>query len=266
MTALSPAPNTGLLGRKLGFWPAQLLRLMTGIRCLRTSRLCCLMTSRLWCLMMSRLWCLMTSRLWCLIMSRLWYLVLLAQFHEICIDSPWIPVSGRAWASSRLSVSELCISHLAVLPRLRILGPPPSSGWSMEWSYLLENERKPIKDYPGKKYSCLRPIWSLLEERAGDSYRNVLFPFRSLLLHICKYAATWASVLVCVGTHAEIQSHYLAIKVYTGSGASLCKTFRAILKSKEAANYCTANLTITKERSFTSPVWEQKAFASGRSR
>jgi hypothetical protein len=56
-----------------------------------------------------------------------------------------------------------------------------------------------------------------------------------------------ASVPACVGMWAEIQSHYLAIKVYKGAGDSLCKTSRAILKPKEAANYLPVKLTIMKE-------------------
>lgn len=75
---------------------------------------------------------------------------------------------------------------------------------------------------------------------------------------------TWALVLVCVGMWAEAQAPYLALKAYQGSGAFLCKALGAILKSTEIAHYLTANLTIMNERSFTSPSWEQKAFAPGK--
>lgn len=45
----------------------------------------------------------------------------------------------------------------------------------------------------------------------------------------------------------EIQSYYLAFKPSKDSGASLCRTSRANLKSKKAASYLTANLTIEKK-------------------
>ena len=56
---------------------------------------------------------------------------------------------------------------------------------------------------------------------------------------------------VGAGPGPEIESRYLAIKPSKDSGASLCRASRAILKSKEAASYLTANLTIRKEGSVT---------------
>lgn len=134
----------------------------------------------------------------------------------------------------------------------------------MVWSYLPEIKENQSKNTQTKIFQPLSYLVSVRRVSAGDSCRNVLFPFRFLLLHKCKYTVTWASVMVCVGMWAETQAPCLALKAYQGSRAFLRKAFGATLKSTETAHYLTANLTIMNERSFTSPSWEQKAFASGK--
>lgn len=140
-------------------------------------------------------------------------------------------------------------------------GTPFSSSWSMVWSYLSEIKENQSKNTQAKIFQPLSYLVSVRRVNAGNSCRNVLFPFRSLLLHRCKYSHV---VLVYVGMWAETQAPYLALKAYQGSGAFLCKASWAILKSTETAHYLTANLTIMNERSFTSPSWGQKAFAPGK--
>lgn len=67
-------------------------------------------------------------------------------------------------------------------------GPPFSSGWSMVWSYLSEIKENQSKNAQAKIFQPLSYLVSVRRVSAGDSCRNVLFPFRSLLLQRCKYS------------------------------------------------------------------------------
>lgn len=153
-----------------------------------------------------------------------------------------LPLDHSKGQSRGFKSLKLDASHFTILPlarmlcislQLRLVGEVELFAWNLKNSNL--------RNSPACVVFGLSRDWS-----QGALIGSLLLLWDFLLLHICKYVTTWISVMVYLGMWAERQSRYLAIKLNEGSGASPCKTSRAILKSKGAASYFMANLTIKK--------------------
>lgn len=145
-------------------------------------------------------------------------------------------------------------------PCLQKLTPPSGLDWpwqplwvSLQLSLLhgaesLASEAKETQD----KYSRLGPMWSLAVRTVqGALLGNLLFTFRFSAaphMQIQEHVGHRPGLLGDVNRNKVSLSGHQAQK---HSRASHCTTSRAILKSKEAANYLPAKLTIKKEGSFT---------------